>query len=195
MAAGQSGPSPVQRILLIQIVAEAPGHAQNCQWRFHFCHGITPGEDLFPPQIQKIWTSSVPFTATIAARRVYAYALQAISLYEQIEEETQDMNRRKRKRYIKHEHKELKEDMTETMKNLSKTEGKVLIKMIESQLDKPFYDIIKSTRGTVTAAYWNTLGKLNGYDLKQGYEVGEDPLLDDVLLDYDFGNPDKLYGG
>ena len=81
------------------------------------------------------------------------------------------------------------------MKNLSKTEGKVLIKMIESQLDKPFYDIIKSTRGTVTAAYWNTLGKLNGYDLKQGYEVGEDPLLDDVLLDYDFGNPDKLYGG
>ncbi len=131
---------------------------------------------------------------TAAARKVYLYALDAIELYEEIEEKTADMGKRKRRRYIRHENKEAKEDMTETMKNLSKTEGKVLIKMIESQLNMPFYNIIRKTRGTTTAVYWNTLGKVWGYDLKEGYKVGEDILLDDVLLDYDFGDPSKYYG-
>jgi hypothetical protein len=131
---------------------------------------------------------------TRSARRVYPYALQAISLYEQIQDETDGMSKGKRRRFIRREHKEMKEDMTETLKNLSKTEGKVLIKMIESQLDKPFYDVIRETRGSTTATYWNTLGKIWGYDLKEGYIEGADVLLDDVLLDYDFGDPGKFYG-
>ena len=124
-----------------------------------------------------------------AAKRVYPYALQAVALYQEIEEETEGMSKRKRKRHIKHEHHELKEDLTERMKNLSKTEGKVLVKMIERELDMPFYEVIRTTRGGTTAAYWNTLGKIWGYDLKQGYHLGDDPLLDEVFIDYDFGNP------
>lgn len=124
-----------------------------------------------------------------AAKRVYPYAVQAVSLYQEIAEETEDMSKRARKRHIRHEHKELKEDMTERMKKLSKTEGKVLVKMIERELDMPFYELIRKTRGGTTAAYWNTLGKFYGYDLKQGYQWGEDPLLDEVFIDYDFGNP------
>ena len=126
-----------------------------------------------------------------AAKRVYPYAVQAVALYQQIEDETDGMNKRQRKRHIRHEHHELKEDLTETMKNLSKTEGKVLVKMIERELDMSFYDVIRSTRGGTTATYWNTVGKLWGYDLKQGYHPGEDPLLDEVFIDYDFGNPLK----
>ncbi len=122
-----------------------------------------------------------------AAKRVYPYAVQAIDLYNQIKDETEGMSKRKRKRYIKHENKELKEEFTERMKNLSKTEGKVLIKMIERQLDKPFYTVIKETRGGFTATYWNSLGKMWGYDLKDGYTIGKDSLLDEVMLDYDFG--------
>ena len=124
-----------------------------------------------------------------AAKRVYPYAVQAVALYDEIEEETAGMNRFKRKRFIKHEHHELKEDLTERMKNLSKTEGKVLVKMIERELDMSFYDVIRSTRGATTATYWNTLGKFWDYDLKHGYHPGEDPLLDEVFIDYDFGNP------
>lgn len=122
-----------------------------------------------------------------ACRKVYPYALQAIELYKDIEEETKDMSKGKRRRFIRREHKELKEDFKEQMKNLTKTEGKVLIKMIERQIDKPFYNIIKETRGGATATYWHTLGKFWGYDLKQGYQYGTEPLLDDALLDYDFG--------
>lgn len=125
-----------------------------------------------------------------AARKVYPYALQAISLYEDIESETKDMRKGQRRRYIRKEHKELKEDFKEQMKKLSRTEGKVLIKMVEKEIDKSFYDIIKDTRGGLTAAYWHNLGKFWDYNLKDGYKVGADPLLDEIFLDYDFGKPD-----
>lgn len=122
----------------------------------------------------------------IAARKVYPYALQAVDLYNEVQDETADMSKRKRKRYLRHEHHELKEEFTDKMKNLTRTQGKVLIKMMEREIGKPFYDIIKETRGGVTATYWHTLGKLYDYDLKEGYQIGSDPLLDEVLLDYDF---------
>lgn len=125
-----------------------------------------------------------------AARKVYPYALQAINLYEEIQGETQDMNKRQRRRYLRKEQKELKEDFKEQMKKLSRTEGKVLIKMVEKEIGKPFYDMLKETRGGMTAAYWHNLGKIWGYDLKDGYAPGADPLLDEIFLDYDFGRPD-----
>jgi hypothetical protein len=126
---------------------------------------------------------------TRAARKVYPYALEAVGLYEDIQEETQDMRKGQRRRFIRHEHRELKDDMKDQMMNLTKTEGRVLIKMIEKQLHKPFYSIIRETRGGTTATYWHQLGKLWGYDLKEGYNVGADPLLDAVFIDYDFGDP------
>ncbi|MEZ4919695.1 MAG: DUF4294 domain-containing protein [Saprospiraceae bacterium] len=60
-----------------------------------------------------------------AAKKVYPYAIQALEIYADINEETDGMKKRKRKKYIKNEHKELKEDFEAKMKKLSKTEGKV----------------------------------------------------------------------
>ncbi len=130
---------------------------------------------------------------TRAARKVYPYALEALDLYDEIAAQTQEMNNRQRRRYIRHEHKELKDDLKDQMKNLTRTEGKVLIKMIESQVNKSFYDLIKETRGGTTATYWSTLGKMWDYDLKEGYHVGADPLLDEVFIDYDFGLPPWMH--
>lgn len=121
-----------------------------------------------------------------AAYKVYPFAVQAIDLYNEIQQETADLRKGQRKRYIRKEHKELKDDFQDQMKKLTKTEGRVLIKMIELNLDKPFYNVLDETRGGFTATYWHNLGKIWGYDLKQGYQPGQDQLLDEVFLDYDF---------
>ena len=128
-----------------------------------------------------------------AARKVYPYAIRAVDLYDQVQEEAGNMNRRQRRRYMRHEHRELKEDLTETLKNFTRTEGHVLIKMIEKELRQPFYTVIQGTRGSTTAAYWNAMGKLWGYDLREGYHIGADTLLDEVLFDYDFGDTSWMY--
>ncbi len=122
-----------------------------------------------------------------SAKIVYPYALEAIKLYEELQEETADLSKRKRRKHIKRTHKDLKSDFEDKLKNLTKTQGYVLVEMIERQTGKSFHEIIRETRGGATAMYWNQLSKLYGYDLKDAYAVGKDPLLDEVLIEYDFG--------
>jgi Domain of unknown function (DUF4294) len=121
------------------------------------------------------------------ARKVYPYALQAIELYNEFKADTEDMNRRERRRYKRGKKKEFKTDFEDELKKLYRQEGYVLIKMIERQIGKDCHGIVAETQGSVKAAYWHNLSKIWGYDLKEGYQVGKDPLLDEVLLDYDFG--------
>jgi hypothetical protein len=121
------------------------------------------------------------------AANVYPYAVQAVELRNETLEATSDMNRRQERRYMRKQKKVFKEDFEDKLKNLYKTEGYILIKMIERNTGRTCYDIIKEARGPVVATYWNSMGKVWGYDLKEGYKYGADPLLDEVLLDYDFG--------
>ena len=119
------------------------------------------------------------------AAKVYPYAVEAVKLYTDIKEETADMSRRKRRKYVKQSQGDLKDEYEGQLKDLTKIQGLVLIKMIERYTGEPFFDIIKQTRGGFTAMYWNGLGKIWGYHLKDGYEVGQDAVLDAVLQDFD----------
>ncbi len=115
---------------------------------------------------------------------VYPYAKEAIVVFRQLNEETEEMKKGKRKRYAKRLQKDLDDKFEEPLKNLTKTQGKILVKMIERELETPLYDLIKTYRGGITASYWNTMSKFWGYDLKHGYMQGDDPILDAVLEDF-----------
>ena len=118
------------------------------------------------------------------ANHVYPYAKDAIRIFRETEEVTKSMSKRKRKKHIKRLKKELKKEFKEPMKNLTRTQGKILIKMIEKELDTPFYYLLKDLRGGFTASYYNEFAKLYGYRLKEGYIPGKDPILDAVLQDF-----------
>ena len=57
--------------------------------------------------------------------------------------------------------------------------------MIEKELDQSMYDLIKGVKGRFTAFYWSNFSKLYSYDLKEGYSLGDYPILDAVLQDFD----------
>ncbi|MCB9266547.1 MAG: DUF4294 domain-containing protein [Lewinellaceae bacterium] len=117
------------------------------------------------------------------ATKVYPYAVEAIKIFREVEYATQTMKERQRKKYIKTLHKDLKREFTDPLKHLTKTQGMILIKMIERELDTPVYYLIKDLRNGLTATYWSTMGSLFGHDLKEGYHEGNDPILDAVLQD------------
>jgi hypothetical protein len=121
---------------------------------------------------------------------VYPFAVEAIRIFRELEEDTEGLKKGKRKKHVKRLHKELKEEFTDPLKNLTKTQGKILVKMIENELQTPLYDLIKDFRGGWTATYWNILGSFNGFSLKDGYIKGEDHILDAVLEDMDLSYPD-----
>ena len=103
---------------------------------------------------------------------------------------TEGMNKRKQKKHMKSVQRELEENFEEPLKKLNKTQGMILIKMIERELEIPFYDLVKDLRGGLTATYWSTLGRFNGYRLKEQYNRGDNPILDIVLDDFNI-NPEK----
>lgn len=121
----------------------------------------------------------------IYAQRAYPYAVDAIRIYRETEYMTQSMKKRERRRYNRNLQKELKEKFEDPLKKMSKTQGKVLMSMIERELDIPTYYLIKDLRGGLTARYWTTLAGLYGHQLKQKYTEGEDRILDAVLDDFD----------
>ncbi len=118
------------------------------------------------------------------AADVYPYAVEAIKVFHEVQDATEDMRRGKAKRYAKHLYKDMKDNFEDPLKNLTKTQGMILIKMVERELKTPTYFIIKDLRGNWTAGYWGTVGKMFGHNLKEGYIPGKDRILDMVLDDF-----------
>lgn len=119
------------------------------------------------------------------AMEVLPYAIESIKLYRKYQRETEDMKRGKAKRYAKDLQKDVKDDFTDQLKNLSRTQGKILVKMIERHLNTTTYTVLKDVRGGFTATKWQTIGRLYGYDLKEGYTPGQDRILDMILNDFE----------
>lgn len=119
------------------------------------------------------------------ALKVYPYAVEAIRIFRELEDDTEDMKNRARKKHIRQLQKEMKDKFSDPLKDLTKTQGMILFKMIEKELDTPMYFLIKDLRSGLTATYWNLVGGLYGHNLKEGYLEGQDPVLDAVLNDLD----------
>ena len=119
------------------------------------------------------------------ASKVFPYAREAILLFRELEYADQYLSKKEKKKKIKELQNKLKEDFEEPLKKLTKLQGKIMIKMIERELDETTYNLIKGLKGRFTAFYWHHFSKLYSYDLKEGYNVGKYPILDAVLQDFD----------
>lgn len=119
------------------------------------------------------------------ASKVYPYAREAIRIFREVEWAEENLKKKDRKNRIKELEKELKAEFEEPLSKLTKLQGKIMIKMIEQELEETMYNLIKSVRGRFTAFYWHNFSKLYSYDLKEGYNKGVYPILDAVLSDFD----------
>ena len=121
------------------------------------------------------------------APSVVNYAAEAVKTYRQLEVATRNGTSRERKKYIHTLEDQLEGKMRVQLKNLTRTQGLLLIKMVERELHMPFYDLVKDVKGGFTAFYWNEFGKIYDYHLKDGYQRGKDVIMDSVLDQYDLG--------
>jgi len=119
------------------------------------------------------------------ASKVYPYAKEAIRIFRELEYASAHLSKKEQKKRIKELEKELTKEFEEPLKNLTKLQGKIMIKMIEKEINQPIYSLIKDLKGNFAAFYWNGFSKLYSYDLKEGYNKGQYPILDAVLQDFD----------
>lgn len=79
-----------------------------------------------------------------------------------------------RKAYIKSREKELKQQFTDPLSNLSVYQGKILMKLINRQTGNDCYEIIKEYRGGLSARMYQTVAFFFGSNLKQPYDIQGD---------------------
>jgi hypothetical protein len=79
-----------------------------------------------------------------------------------------------RKKILKTREKELRQQFTEPLTNLSVYQGKVLMKLINRQTGNNCYEIIKEYKGGLQARFYQTVAFFFGSSLKQGYHWQQD---------------------
>lgn len=85
-----------------------------------------------------------------------------------------------RKSYKKKKEKELTKQYKGKLKNLTMSQGKVLVILIARQTGKDCYSIIKEMKGGLNARIWQTLATLFSNNLKRSY----DPTGKDVRIEF-----------
>lgn len=119
------------------------------------------------------------------AAKVYPYAVEAIRIYRAYQDNVKELNFFKKRKTIKNLQNELEKEFEDPLKNLTKGQGRILLKMIERETGESTYNIIKDIKGGFSAFYWNTTSSFWGYHLKDAYKKGDDPILDMVLEDFE----------
>jgi len=118
--------------------------------------------------------------------KVYPYALSAKVKLESIQKGLDSIpKRRHKKRYTKEVAKWVKEEYAEQLKNLTMSEGRILVKLIYRETQITSYQLVKSYRGRFNAFFWQTLAKFYENNLKTKYDPineREDMLIEHIIL-------------
>lgn len=116
-------------------------------------------------------------------RKTYPYAVLAkerMDQYNAMRAETE--KKRDQRKFLKEEEKRIKDDFMEDLKNMTKSQGAILIKLLARQTDTTAYYLLKDFRGGAKAFAYQTMARFWGYDLKEGYDPhGEDRDIETVV--------------
>ena len=117
--------------------------------------------------------------------KVYPYAKLASERLDTLNYRlTKIKSNSKRSKYIKLIQGYLEGEFTDQIKKMTKTEGRILIKLIHRQTGKTAYNNIKGLRSGWKAFWYNTTANLFKLSLKDEYQpesVNEDFLIEDIL--------------
>ena len=100
----------------------------------------------------------------------------------------------KRERYISKVQKELFDVFEGQMRSLTVTQGALIMKLIDREVGKSSYSIIKGYKSGITAGFWQGVAKIFGSDLKKPYDPeGEDEATEELVMMWEAGDFPAFY--
>jgi hypothetical protein len=93
------------------------------------------------------------------------------------------------KAMLKQAEDELQAQFGAELKELTITQGKILLKLIDRQTSNSSYDIVKDFRGSFRAFFYQSFARVFGYNLKVKYDpLGEDADIERIVILIESGN-------
>jgi hypothetical protein len=117
-------------------------------------------------------------------KKVYPYAKLAGEKFGEVTAHLDSLETGKQQRaYTKQVEDEILKQYEEDLKNLTVTQGKILIKLIDRETQKTSYEVVKELRGGFQAAFWQAIARIFGSNLKTEFDAeGEDKVLNEIMI-------------
>ena len=128
--------------------------------------------------------------------KAYPYALVARKLVREADSTIAAGNLKwvKRDRYINKVQSELFEVFESQMRNMTATQGALLMKLIDREVGKSSYDIIKDYKNGIAASFWQGIAKMFGTNLKKPYDPeGADKQTEELVQIWESGDFQAFY--
>lgn len=108
--------------------------------------------------------------AKLAAKKLDEYAVQL----------SQVKSDKEKKKFYKKIEQELKAEYEGQLRELTISEGRILIKLLDRETGNTSYQLVQELRGNFSAFFWQGMAKIFGHNLKSAY----DPEAEDKEIEF-----------
>ncbi len=114
---------------------------------------------------------------------VYPYArLAGIKLVEYEDVLTQAADDKERRKIMKQVEDELEAEYGQELRELTVTQGKILLKLVDRETGESSYDLVTDLRGEFRAVFYQAFARIFGLNMKLRYEPnGEDREIENIV--------------
>jgi len=135
---------------------------------------------------QRQWNNYLELRRKV--RKVYPLAKECARIINQVNHDLQGItNKEERKKYLKRLEKELFEKYEDTIWDLTISEGKILVKLINRETGSTAYELIEEYKSTASARFWQLIAKVFGGDLKLRYDPEKERAIEMIVQQIENG--------
>ena len=114
-------------------------------------------------------------------KKVYPYAKLAGAKMQEYDSILANIpNKAERSRLMKQAEQEITDQYTEELKNLTISQGLILVRLIDRETGNTTYKVVQELRGKVRAFFYQGFARLWGYNLKTEYDPHNNPEDDEI---------------
>lgn len=180
-------------ITLAAALAETRAQGGRGFWHQEWC--VEKGDSVPLVHILPVYVFSRPVDLrryrklVDAVKKVYPIARIAKAKMASMEEELCRLPTKKaQKAYIRQVYNQIKEEYTPVLKHMTRTQGKVLLKLIDRETEYTAYEVLKEFRGGFVAGFWQGVSRIFGQNLKSEYDKqNEDRMIEQIVIYYEAG--------
>ncbi len=129
-------------------------------------------------------------------KKAYPYALQAKKIAHQVDSivAARHLTGKAQEEFVKQCEAELFKQFEKPLKNLTVSQGRLLMKLIDREIGLTTFYVIKNYKGRFKAFFWQGVARLFGSNLKTPYDrFGADKEVEKLVKMWEDGSFDALY--
>ncbi|GAB4426484.1 MAG: hypothetical protein OHK0039_44470 [Bacteroidia bacterium] len=129
--------------------------------------------------------------------KVYPYAVKVATVLDEVEQEIQALpDDGSRKDYVKDTEQSLFGEYEDDVRQMTRSQGKVLVKLVYRETGQSGFDLIKDNKNGASAVFWQSIGLIFGINLKTTFDAeieDEDEMIEYIVRELENGGYNIAY--